>query len=64
MDTQDEILTAYCGLYCGDCLRFKSKAATLASEFSLELEKIEFDKYANVKRIQIKDFENYQELIS
>jgi len=64
MDTQDEILTAYCGLYCGDCLRFHSKAANLASELSLELEQIDFDKYANVKKMQIKDFENYRELIS
>jgi hypothetical protein len=64
MDTQDEILTAYCGLYCGDCLRYKSKASDLANELSLELEKVKFDKYAKVKSIQIKDFVNYQELIS
>jgi len=30
MDTKDKELTAYCGLYCGDCIRYNSKASTLA----------------------------------
>ena len=64
MNTQDGILTTYCGLYCGDCIRHQSKASDLAHKLSLELKSIEFDKYAQVKSSQMEEFERYQEFIS
>lgn len=64
MNRQDEILTAYCGLYCGDCIRYQSKAADLAHELSLELKNIQFDEYAKVKSRQKKEIEYYQECIA
>lgn len=54
-------LTAYCGLYCGDCLRFKSKAVELARELIDELKAVQFDKYAEVKSAAVKELENYNE---
>ena len=49
MGKQEIELTAYCGLYCGDCVRYKSKAADLARELLDELQRTEFEKYAEAK---------------
>ncbi|MFH1383010.1 MAG: DUF3795 domain-containing protein [Chloroflexota bacterium] len=49
MSKQDINLTAYCGLYCGDCIRYKSKATDLARNLRDELQRTEFAKYAEVK---------------
>jgi len=49
-------LTAYCGLYCGDCIRYKSKASDLARELSTELQRDRLDKYAEVEAHSIKEF--------
>jgi hypothetical protein len=57
-------LTAYCGLYCGDCIRFKCRASDLSDELLDELEKQHFSQYANVKRHQEKGFENFQMTVS
>jgi len=42
-------LTGYCGLYCPDCIRYKSKASKLADKLLVELEKSEFEEYAKIK---------------
>ncbi|MFC1951285.1 DUF3795 domain-containing protein [Chloroflexota bacterium] len=43
-------LTAYCGLYCADCLhRLRSKASDLAQDLLAELDDSGFDKYAEAK---------------
>ena len=42
-------LTAYCGLYCGDCNRFRSRASDLARDLLTELDNTKFDKYAEIK---------------
>jgi Protein of unknown function (DUF3795) len=52
-------LTAYCGLYCGDCLRFNSKAVELARVLMKELESVQFDKYAKVKSATMKELGYY-----
>lgn len=54
-------LTAYCGLYCGDCLRYKSKAADLAQDLQNELQKVKFDRYAEVKSASVKELKHYEE---
>ena len=46
MGLQERALTAYCGLSCGDCIRYKSKASELASQLINELVKINFDNYS------------------
>ena len=59
-------LTAYCGLYCGDCIRYRSKAADLARDLLGELQDTQFDKYAEYKSgpakqfHPVKQFENYK----
>ncbi|MCJ7515820.1 MAG: DUF3795 domain-containing protein [Dehalococcoidia bacterium] len=56
-------LTGYCGLYCGDCLRFKSKSVELARDLMAELKAVQFDKYAEVKSAAVKELEHYDECI-
>ncbi len=45
----DVLLTAYCGLYCGDCLRYHSKASDLAKKLLEEFEATDFQFYADAK---------------
>jgi hypothetical protein len=56
-------LTAYCGLYCGDCLRYRSKAAILTRDLLGELQAVQFDKYAEVKSAAVKELEHYNECL-
>lgn len=53
-------LTAYCGLYCGDCIRYKSKAAGLARDLKNELHGVKFDRYAEVKMASVKELGHYE----
>lgn len=54
-------LTAYCGLYCGDCLRFRSKVTYLARDLLSELQAVGFDQYAEVKSAAVKELKYYKE---
>ena len=54
-------LTAYCGLYCGDCIRYKSTYAPLARKLSDELKKAGFDRYAGVKSMHDERYRGYDE---
>jgi len=54
-------LTAYCGLYCGDCLRYRSKVTELVRDLLSELQAVQFDKYAEVKSASVKEFKHYEE---
>jgi hypothetical protein len=56
-------LTAYCGLYCGDCVRFRSKTTQLAKDLKSELQAVQFDKYAAVKSAAVKELEHYNECL-
>jgi hypothetical protein len=40
---EDKGLIAYCGLYCGDCYRYKGKIADLARDLRKELRQEKFD---------------------
>lgn len=59
-------LTAYCGLYCGDCNRFRSRSSDLARDLLTELQNTHFDKYAEVKSSSVDQadskevFKNYE----
>jgi len=61
MSKQEIELTAYCGLYCGDCIRYRSKAADLASDLISVLQNVGFDKYAEVKSLSVKELGHYKE---
>ena len=63
MNDQDTALTAFCGLYCGDCLRYKSKAADLGFELLNELKKISFENYVKVKQSSVKDLGHYDQMV-
>ena len=60
----DKDLTAYCGLFCGDCMRYMSRASELASELLGEFEKTQFSEYARVKQSQIADYGHYESMKS
>lgn len=59
----EENLTAYCGLYCGDCIRYQSKASDLAKDILKEFEKTKFSEYAKVKKLQLPQMESYETMI-
>lgn len=56
-------LTAYCGLYCDDCIRYKSKFVDLVKDLADELKKVRFGKYAEAKSVSMKEFEHYKEFL-
>ncbi len=64
MKQNERELTAFCGLYCGDCIRYKCRASDLANELLHEIDKTHFTKYAHVKRTHMEEFENLNSLIS
>jgi hypothetical protein len=64
MGQHDRELTAYCGLFCGDCIRYKSKASDLASQLLDELGKTKFENYVKVKQRSVKELKTYKETIS
>jgi len=57
-------LTGYCGLYCGDCIRYKCRASDLADELLGEIENNHFKEYAEVKRAHKKEFENFESFVA
>jgi hypothetical protein len=57
----DESLVRYCGLYCGDCIRYKSKFSDLAKELKKTLREIEFEQYRKVKRRFVRELQYYKE---
>ena len=61
---KDKDLTAYCELYCGDCIRFKCRASDLSALLLDELEKSRFQEYAKVKRHNAKELEHYESMIT
>ena len=61
MDPKND--TAYCGIYCPDCIRYKNKFSMHASQLKEELGKIEFDKYAEIKTPFGANFEKSNEFI-
>lgn len=47
MNAKDK--TAYCGIYCPDCIHLHNQYSTLSQELLTHLKKIEFDKYASIE---------------
>ena len=59
-----ENLTAYCGLYCGDCIRYRSRASDLATDILKEFERTKFADYAKIKKRQMPQMAQYDAAIS
>ena len=64
MDMDIKSLTAYCGLYCGDCIRYRSRASDLAKELAEELKKIKFNEYAKIKSSSLQTLKYYEQFLS
>ncbi|MTI79641.1 MAG: DUF3795 domain-containing protein [Firmicutes bacterium] len=64
MNQENLIFTAHCGIYCGDCIHYKNKHSKLASDLKRELERVGFDKYADIKSPFGEDLRYYKEFIS
>jgi hypothetical protein len=60
----DRNLTAFCGIYCGDCIRYKCRASNLVSELLNEIDRLHFAEYAKVKSAYTKEFEDFDSLIA
>jgi len=56
---KDREYTAYCGLYCGDCIPFNRKLFDAAERLRKELEQRKFDEYARLKSKKNKLFNDY-----
>lgn len=55
--------TAYCGLYCPDCIPSNKKLFQLLDELEELLRDIKFDKYADLKSKDNETFSHYPEFI-
>ena len=56
---EDREFTAYCGLYCGDCIPFNQRLFDVAERLREELDSEQFDKYAVLKGRTNDVFNNY-----
>ncbi|MBN2853332.1 MAG: DUF3795 domain-containing protein [Clostridia bacterium] len=56
--------TAYCGLYCKDCIPSNEKLFTLVNELDQLLEELNFEKYAAVKSKRSSIFDKYDDFKS
>ncbi|MBU1741003.1 MAG: DUF3795 domain-containing protein [Proteobacteria bacterium] len=63
MTGENRALIAFCGLYCGDCLRLGSRAAELAAKLRAELEKSRFAEYVQVKSEFAPEFQDYPDFL-
>lgn len=60
----DQELTGYCGLYCGDCIRYKSRISDLAKELLDELAECRYSDYAKIKKTNTPEFASYDAMIA
>jgi hypothetical protein len=63
-ENMDEKLTAYCGLCCADCIPSRVEFFALVDRLDQMLEQLQFDKYAELKSAQHKEFEDYPIFLS
>lgn len=59
MNERDDF-TAYCGLYCGDCIPFNQSLFDTAEKLKEELDKRQFDKYPRLKSRKNRVFDYYE----
>lgn len=64
MNDDNRTLTAYCGLYCGDCIPSNKRLFQLVNELDNLLSSIGFQNYAEFKCARSDVFENYDSFIN
>jgi len=57
-------LTTYCGIYCGDCPRYKAKFSDMCSDLLYEFEDSNFSKLAKIIATKNDKFTKYNEMLS
>ncbi|MDD5713100.1 MAG: DUF3795 domain-containing protein [Smithellaceae bacterium] len=57
-------LTGYCGLYCGDCVRFCNRFSPLAADLLSALDKSRFANYAAIKSRSVPALKSYGEAVA
>ena len=57
-------LTTYCGIYCGDCPRYKAEFSDMCSGLVDEFDNSHFSKLAKVIATKNSKFRNYDEMLS
>jgi hypothetical protein len=55
----DRLLTAYCGLFCGDCIPARKSLFETAGKLEDLLQELRFENYAELKAKTDKTFEDY-----
>ncbi|MCL6472267.1 MAG: DUF3795 domain-containing protein [Firmicutes bacterium] len=61
--SEDRKLTAYCGLYCQDCIPINRSFFKVVKEFERSLSDLNFDKYAEVKSKVNEVFNEYPRFV-
>ncbi|AKB32535.1 hypothetical protein MSSIH_1845 [Methanosarcina siciliae HI350] len=61
---EEKELTAYCGLYCADCIHFQNKHSKIARQLKEELENIDFHSYASIKSPFGAEFQEYDAFLT
>ena len=64
MNVTDKDLTAYCGLFCGDCLRYRSRVPGLAADLLKALEEEDVAPYVRIKRAGAKALNHYDSMVT
>ena len=61
----DELgLTAYCGIYCPDCIRWQNNYSGPAAELASSLREVGFERYAEYKAADDPGYASYPEMLS
>jgi len=61
MSKEENELTAYCGLYCGDCFNYKGEIADLARDLRKKLREEKFDRVSQGLTKYFKLFKDYEQ---
>ncbi len=56
-------LTTHCGIYCGDCPRYKAKFSDMCEDLIEEFEKSNFSKLAKVIATKNDQFKQFDEMV-
>ena len=59
MVNNDKEFTAYCGLYCGDCIPFNQQLFDTAEKLKEQLDEVKFEPYAKLKSKTNEVFSDY-----
>ncbi len=64
MAEDEQTCTAYCGLYCRDCIPSDQRRFSLAGQLEAELDRVHFEEYARLKTAADASFADYQAFLN